>query len=346
MTADAQVLSRLGVIKADAGNWTKDNALFLKVFSGEVLTAFRRNCVFGDTVMKRSISSGRSAQFPVTGRFTATSVTPGAFINGQTQMQQNEVVIRIDDYLTAAADIFSLDEAKTHFDQRSIYSTELGEALARAMDRRIARLVAVGARTSTGDLTANQPSAIDAPFRTGTQIDLANDTPTSNDLVAAVFSAAQALDEKDVSADNRVLVVRPEEFYQLIQSDRAVNYDFNQQGVNGSYREGQIAKLAGFSIYSSNHLSPQGDASADPGEAGFVFNGTADTSAVNMTTSRMLAFQRNAVGVVTLKDIQMSMTGNDYDVMYNSTKLKAQYAIGAGVLRPECCVEVTNTGTP
>ena len=346
MTADQAVLSRLGVIKADAGNWTKDNALFLKVFSGEVLTAFRRNCVFADTVMKRSISSGRSAQFPVTGRFTATSVTPGAFINGQAQMQQNEVVIRIDDYLTAAADIFSLDEAKTHFDQRSIYSTELGEALSRIYDRRIARLVALGARTSTGDLTANQPSAIDAPFRTGTQIDLANDTPTSNDLVAAVFSAAQALDEKDVSSDNRCLVVRPEEFYSLIQSDRAVNYDFNQQGVNGSYREGQIAKLAGFSIYSSNHLSPQGNATADPGEAGFVFNGTADDSAVNMSTTRMLAFQRNAVGVVTLKDIQMSMTGNDYDVMYNSTKLKAQYAIGSGVLRPECCVGVVNTGTP
>lgn len=345
MTADQQVLSRFGVIKADAGNWTKDNALFLKVFSGEVLTAFKRTCVFGDTVMKRSISSGRSAQFPVTGRFTATSVTPGAFINGQEQMQQNEVVIRIDDYLTAAADIFSLDEAKSHFDQRSIYSTELGEALARAYDKRIARLVAIGARTSTGDLTANKPNAADAPFRTGSQIDLAKDAPTSNDLVAAVFEAAQKLDEKDVSSDNRVLVVRPEEFYSLIQSDRAVNFDWNQQGVNGSYKEGQIAKLAGFSIYSSNHLA-QGDAAKDPGEAGFVFNGTADDSAVNMTTTRMLAFQRNAIGVVTLKDIQMSMTGNDYDVMYNSTKLKAQYSLGAGVLRPECCVEVTNTGTP
>ena len=342
MATDPIVLSRFGVIKADAGDWTKDNALFLKVFSGEVLTAFKRNCVFGDTVMKRSISSGRSAQFPVTGRFTATSVTPGAFIQGQEQMQQNEVVIRIDDYLTACADIFSLDEAKTHFDQRSIYSTELGEALARAFDKRIARLVAVGARTATGDLAADKPTAADAPFRTGTQIDLAKATPTSNDLVAAVFSAAQALDEKDVSSDNRVLIVRPEEFYSLIQSDRAVNFDWNQQGVNGSYKEGQIVKLAGFSIYSSNHLA-QGNASADAGEAGFVFNGSVETSAVDMTNTKMLAFQRNAVGVVTLKDIAMSMTGNDYDVMYNATKLKAQYAIGAGVLRPECCVEVINS---
>ena len=342
MATDPIVLNRLGVIKGDAGDWSKDNALFLKVFSGEVLTAFKRTCVFGDMVMKRSISSGRSAQFPVTGRFSATSVTPGAFIQGQEQMQQNEVVIRIDDYLTAAADIFSLDEAKSHFDQRSIYSTELGEALSRTYDKRIARLIAIGARTSTGDLTANKPNAADAPFRTGTQIDLAKATPTPNDLVAAVFAAAQALDEKDISSDNRVLVCSPEQFYTLIQSDRAVNFDFNQQGANGSYKEGQIARLAGFSIYSSNHIA-QGNASADPGEAGYVFNGTVDDSAVDMTNTKMLAFQRNGVGVVTLKDIQMSMTGNDYDVMYNATKLKAQLAYGAGVLRPECCVEVINS---
>ena len=344
--ADQVTLSRLGQINATGGSWANDNALFLKVFSGEVLTAFKRNCIFGDTTLKRSISSGRSAQFPVTGRFTATSVTPGDFIDGQGSMAQNEVVIRIDDYLTAAADIFSLDEAKTHFDQRSIYSTELGEALARAYDKRIARLVAIGARTSTGDLTANLPTGLspDDPFRTGTQIDLNNAAATANDYVAAVFTAAQALDEKDVSSDNRVLVCTPEIFYTLIQSDRAVNFDWNQQGANGSYKEGQIVKLAGFSIYSSNNIA-QGNASADAGEQGFVFNGSQVTSAANMTNTGMLAFQRNAIGVVTLKDIQMSMSGNDYEVMYNSTKMKAQYACGFGVLRPECCVEVVNTGT-
>ena len=345
MSGDISNLSRMGSIKNDTGTWAKDNALFLKVFSGEVLTAFKRNCVFGDFVMKRTIQSGRSAQFPVTGRYTAASFAPGKFIASQEGMQQNEVVIRIDDYLVANADIYSLDEAKTHFDQRNIYSTELGEALARAYDKRIARLIAIGGGTSTGDLTANKPDAADAPFRTGTVIDIAKDAYTSNDVVATVFAAAQALDEKDVSRDNRVLVCSPEYFYSLIQSDRAVNFDFNQQGVNGSYKEGQIAKLAGFTIYSSNHIDKQGDAAKDPGEQGFVFGGTADDSAIDMSDVKMLAFQRNGVGVVTLKDLQMSMTGNDYDVMYNATKMKAQYAIGAGVLRPECCVRIDNSGT-
>ena len=335
-------LSRGGVIKNDAGTWDKDNALWLKVFSGEIITSFRRNCIFGDFITKRTISSGRSAQFPVLGRFAAKHYAPGKFIDGQGNLEQNEVVIRVDDYLTAAADIYDLDAAKAHYDYRAQYSTELGEALARAYDKRIARLLTVGARTSTGDLTANKPDAADAPFRTGTVIDLNKAAPTADDLVAAVFSAAEALDKKDVSNDSRVLVCDPESFYSLIQSSRAVNYDFNQQGTNGSYKEGQIVKLAGFNIYSSNHIA-QGDATAGDQEQGYVFNGTLTKSTVDMTNTKMLAFQRNAVGCVALKDIQMSMTGSDYQVMYNATKIKGQFAIGAGVLRPECCVEISNS---
>jgi hypothetical protein len=216
--------------------------------------------------------------------------------------------------------------------------------LLRAWDKRIARLLAIGARTSTGDLTQDLPSGLspDDPYRTGTVVDINKAAPTADDLVAAVFAAAEALDSKDISKENRCVVCTPESFYTLIQSSRAVNFDFNQQGSNGSYSEGQIAKLAGFSIYSSNNIA-QGNVTAGSGEAGYVFNGSDVVSTVNMTNTKMLAFQRNGIGAVTLKDIQMSQTGNDYEVMYNSTKLKAQYAAGFGVLRPECCVEISNS---
>ena len=344
MAMDPISLSRGGAINGDVGSWSKDNALFLKVFSGEVLTSFKRMCIFGEMIQKRSISSGRSAQFPVTGRFTADWQVPGQFVGGQGDLAQNEVVIKIDEYLTAAADIFDLDEAKAAYDIRSIYSTELGEALARAWDKRVARLLAIGARTAVGDLTADLPAGLspDDPYRTGTVIDINKATPTADDLVASVFAAAEALDSKDISKENRVLACTPESFYTLIQSSRAVNLDFNQQGANGSYKEGQIAKLAGFSIYASNNIA-QGSVTAGSGEAGYVFNGSEVKSSVDMTATKMLAFQRNGIGVVTLKDIQMSATGGDYSVMYNSTKIKAQYAAGFGVLRPECCCEIQNT---
>lgn len=55
------VPSRLGAIGGDTGTYTKDNALFLKVFSGEVLAAYAQKTVTADKHMVRTISSGKSA---------------------------------------------------------------------------------------------------------------------------------------------------------------------------------------------------------------------------------------------------------------------------------------------
>jgi hypothetical protein len=338
-------LSRPGVINNGAGTWAQDNALFLKVFSGEVITAFERACIFKGLAQERTIQNGKSAQFPVTGRFTGRFHTPGKMIEGQGNMAQNEVVIKIDDLLIADAALYDLDEAKNHYDIRSIYSKELGNALGREYDKRIARVLTLGARVAAGDLTANLPAGLspDDPYRSGTRVDLNKAAPTPDDYVASVFAAARALDEKDVPADGRVIVCSPEVYYTLIQSSRAVNFDFNQQGTNGSYSKGQVSQLAGFSIYSSNHIK-QGNVTAKAGEQGFTFAG-GDTvlSSVDMSKTKMLAFQKGAVGVLKLRDLSMQMTGNDYNVMYQSTLMVAKYACGFGYLRPEAIVEIHNS---
>ena len=64
--------SRLGLVN---NTGTAYEALFLKVFSGEVLTAFSENNVFSDALHTvRTISSGKAAQFPVTGTATAALI--------------------------------------------------------------------------------------------------------------------------------------------------------------------------------------------------------------------------------------------------------------------------------
>ena len=58
----AATSSRLGLVN---NTGTAYDALFLKVFSGEVLASFgRENKMLGMTTV-RTISSGKSAQFPV-----------------------------------------------------------------------------------------------------------------------------------------------------------------------------------------------------------------------------------------------------------------------------------------
>lgn len=58
--------SRIGAQNNDVGTYAKDTALFLKVFSGEVLKAFKEVNVALERSMVRTISSGKSAQFPAT----------------------------------------------------------------------------------------------------------------------------------------------------------------------------------------------------------------------------------------------------------------------------------------
>ena len=119
--------------------------------------------------------------------------------------------------------------------------------------------------------------------------------------------------------------------------------DFNQQGTNGSYKEGQIAKLAGFTIIASNNIA-QGNVTATAGEQGYTFNGTDTTlSSVDMRQTKMLAYQRGAAGVVKLRDLSTQITGNDYNTMYQATLMVAKYACGFAPLRPECCVEIYNS---
>ena len=67
-------------------------ALFLKVFSGEVLTAFEDAQSTADKHVVRSISSGQSAQFPVMGKATASYHTAGNEITGGS-ITHNERVI-------------------------------------------------------------------------------------------------------------------------------------------------------------------------------------------------------------------------------------------------------------
>ena len=60
----AAVTLSLGGQSAGAGD---ERSLFLKVFSGEVLNAYERAIKVSSLLTTRTISSGKSAQFPTTG---------------------------------------------------------------------------------------------------------------------------------------------------------------------------------------------------------------------------------------------------------------------------------------
>jgi hypothetical protein len=304
--------SRLGAIN---GGVDKD-ALFLKVFAGEVLTAFAEKNVLLEKTTVRSISSGKSAQFPVTGNFSAAYHTPGNEILGES-MNHAERVITIDDLLISNTFIANIDEAKNHYDVRANYSAKLGQALANTADRQMFQVAIQAARaaaTVTGGFGGSR--IVDADFLT-----------SSDDLIAGLFAAAQTMDEKDVPEDERYAFVRPAQYYALAQNTKVLNKDW---GGAGAYADGKVLRIAGLTIVASNHLPSTNITTG-------VNAGTATRYAVDARTTAALVMQKEAIGTVKLLDLAME---SEYDIRRQGTLMVAKYAMGHGILRPECAIEL------
>jgi hypothetical protein len=287
------------------------DALFLEVFGGEVLTAYEENNVFEALQMVRNIDHGKSASFPATWKVNSSYHTPGAEIVGQTS-NVNERVITIDDLLIADVFIPVIDEAKNHYDYRSIYSTEAGRALAKTFDQNSAQVIALAARASATVTGGNG----------GSQLTNAGYATTGSTIAAGIFAAAQALDEKDVPENDRYAVLRPPQYYLMAQTTNVINRDWGAAGV---YAEGSVLKVAGISIVKSNNVPSTNVASGPSAYQG------------DFSNTQGLVFQKAAMGTVKLMDLAAEM---EYDMRRQGTLIVSKYALGHGILRPECAVEL------
>lgn len=287
------------------------DALFLKVFSGEVLTAFQKAVQALQRTMVRNIANGKSAQFPATGRQTAQYHTPGTEITGN-NISHAEQVITIDQLLISPAFIADIDEAMNHYDVRSIYSKESGLALAYQLDANILQTGVLAARASnpiTG--LPGGTSAINSSYGTD-----------STTLAGGLFLAAQKFDENAIPEGDRSAYLRPAQYYLLAQNTTAINQFY---GGQGSYADGSIVKVAGIELVKSLQL-PVTNIATGPAKY-----------QVNASTTAALVMHKSAVGTVKLMDLSMQSA---YDIRRQGTLIVARYAVGHGVLRPDAAVEL------
>ena len=320
----------LGRVNAAAGSYSTtfatQKALFLKLFAGEVLTAFEEQNVMLPVTTVRTINSGKTAQFPALGRTTASYHTPGAEITGG-NVKTNEITINIDDLLISSVFIDSLEEAMNHYDVRGPYAQEIGAALAKRMDENLLRLVDIGAQNQTPTVTG---------LEAGIEIDTSTDALTDGDNVAKyIFQAAQKFDENHVPQENRYAVMPPSMFYALIQSAKAVNRDYSPN-PSGSYQGGNVLEVAGISILKSNHLTLANYTAVAGENNSYVDANNTANDPGNFAATQFLAFHSSAVGTVKLKDISIEA---EYDMRRQGTLMVAKCAVGHGVLRPESCIK-------
>jgi hypothetical protein len=296
------------------------DALFLKQFSGEVLTSFEQATVTADKHMVRTIANGKSAQFPVMGRSSASYHTPGNEITG-TALNHAEKVITINDLLISNHFIANIDEAKNHYDVRSVYSTEMGRALAFQMDKHVLQtmLQAAAASANVGD----------SGYAAGTIITDADSNTNADSLIGSIFDAAEALDDAYVPSEGRYCFLKPEQYYLLANASKAVNVDFSGRG---SIASGQVPEVAGIKLIKTPHL-PTGNVTGTGVDAG----GAGGSQAVDGSNTTAIITHTSAVGTVKLMDLAVE---SEYDIRRQGTLMVAKYAMGHGVLRPEAAVQI------
>jgi len=358
-------------------------ALYLKLFSGEMFKGFQRNTIARDLVTKRTLKNGKSLQFIYTGRTTAEYHTPGNSILGNTDGAPpvSEKTITCDDLLVSSAFVYELDETLAHYDLRGEISKKIGYALAEKYDRLIFRSITQGARKVSPITKTNFKEPGGTQVRVGAAGSPAqSEAFNADNLIAAFYDAAAALDEKGISSDGRVGVLNPRQYYELIQKvgdGGLVNRDV--QG--GSLQSGQgVVEIAGIKIFKSMNI-PFFDyygvkygisgGPADPGRTGDFVNpqiesaktgdtgiaasgegnsgygqglqksdGTATGGDGNFNHSCGLIFQKEGAGVVEAIGPQVQVTSGDVSVIYQGDVILGRLAMGADYLNPAASVEL------
>ena len=346
------------------GGATDKYALYLKLFSGEMFKGFQHETIARDLVTKRTLKNGKSLQFIYTGRMTSSFHTPGTPILGNADKAPPvaEKTINMDDLLISSAFVYDLDETLAHYELRGEISKKIGYALAEKYDRLIFRAIARGARA------ASPVSATNFVEPGGTQIRVGSTTNDSDaynaqNLTAAFFDAAAAMDEKGVSSQGRCAVLNPRQYYSLIQevgNNGLINRDEQGQGLQSG--KGVIS-IAGIHIYKSMNIPFLGKygvayggttGEVSPGNLGsFVGttpeNASGATSGINNdygTNTELgakscgLIFQKEAAGVVEAIGPQVQVTNGDVSVIYQGDVILGRMAMGADYLNPAAAVEL------
>ena len=311
-----------------AASATDKKGLFLKVFAGEVLTAFNTNNIGMGVTRVRTITSGKSASFPLTGLASAVEHAAGTEIVPN-KLNHNETLVSINNLLTSSAFVANIDEAMNHYDVRSIYSKEIGQALAKAADVNIFKSIAnasVGKDNSGTDLLKG-----DTTVTSGGTVLTATDTSAITGAAGAdfIFEALQTLDEKNVTGE-RYVVLPPALYYAMFKGTVAGQAAFMSSdfGSGGNSNTGTVPMIGGAKVFMSNNLPAT--------EAAY----SAGASAAGDQILQGLVFTKDAAATVKLLDLGVE---SEYLIQNQGTLMVAKYAMGHDALRGECAVRLVRS---
>jgi len=337
--------------------------LYLPVFGGEVLTRYAEYLGITNMVRKQSITSGNTATFPRLGGIGAERHAAGTQLLGL-DAESTELSITLDDRpLVSHFRIDDVDAMLSHFETRSHWARETGQALAEAQDQYTLRLLINASRETPTTLYGGSASSfpgggIDGAGTAETQTlwATAGATPTNDQLgefLTALDNIQVRWDQVRVPFGGRNVMTEVPAWHAMRRfgSPRS-NTDLTNgitplfQSTDGKYGAAGNASVsseqrgdspdfqekllwAGMEIWRSNltaNVFGQ-DLSADD-EAKYQGN---------FTATRGIAWQTDACAVVEKMAISNEMFR---DVSRQDNLFVSKMLSGGGTLRAEAAVEI------
>lgn len=326
----ANIVGQNAVNNSDitGANYATKYATALKVFSGEVFNAFNSASIFKGLVRSYDLRGAKSKQFLLTGKLAAGYHTPGTPILGDAGIKSNEKTIVMDDLLVASQFVYELDEILSQWSARSEISKQIGEALAKHYDERIARVLTLASAEASA--VTGEPGGFRVQLGAGNQYN-------AQALVDGFFEAASVLDERNAPQEGRVAVLNPRQYHSLVSSVDTGILNRDLGSTQGSLNSGEgLYSIAGISIRKSNNL---------PFLAGTVAAVTGENNTYNgdFTNTCGLLFHREAAGVVQSIAPSVETTSSDFRVQYAGDLIVGKLAMGCGSLRTSVAGAFLNT---
>lgn len=322
---------------------TRKSGLELELYA-ETLAEFERKNVFMELITKKTITQGKSAQFIVDSdkdavqRINAATGLPedttgvgavdgyvNTHANGANQRDGASDIYITERTIVVERPIFvrkqynAFEEKVAHYDGRSIITGQVARTMANYLDRRILVELdqAMGAAATDTQYAAS--FVYNSAISGGATAEAKGDA-----ILDAIFAGNAELDGKDQIGEERYFVTNNTNYYNLLQSQKAVNRDFNA-GDNGSIATGNVFKIGDVTILRSNNLS---DA--------LGVNSTSESGYGDSLSGYL--FNKRVIGMVELMGLQ---TKSWFDDDYDETVFKAQLAGGWDVLNPGSLVAIT-----
>jgi len=268
---------------------------FVTLFDAEVKQAFQGMRSLGGLVRERNGVEGSTVKFPKIGKGSATIRVPQTDVT-PLNVTYSQVTATLSDYNAAEySDIFH--QAKVNFDERR----ELVMVVSNAIGRRMDQLV------------------LDALSASSTSLTVSNDigATDSNLNVAKLRRAKKLLDQNNVPAEGRVMIISAAGLEGLLGETQTTSTDFNsvQALVSGS-----IDTFLGFKFVTLG----------DRAEGGLPIDGSLDRTCY--------AFHKDAVGM----GIGMAQkTEINYVPEKTSFLVNSMFSAGAVAIDDEGIVKIT-----